>query len=488
MDVVQKVMKNSAVLMAEKMALSVLSIFVVSYVARNLGEVDYGKFALAFAFVMLFKILGNMGLWTLTVREVAKDKSIAGSFLGHSLLIHGFLIALTFSSIMIAVRLLGYSSDTRILIYVAGLALAGELVTDCFRAIFQAFQRMEYSALLRILYGLFVGGFAVGALYLGYGVLTVSLGYFIGNIFAVIVAYFLVVRYFVKPEFQIDLHVWKKMLRRSLPFALHAFFILIAFKIDIVMLSKIKGEAAVGWYNIAANLTYRTLFIAVAFCGSVYPAICELLSVSSEKVSKLVTRSFYFLIALGLPLAIGGTLLGPQIISFLFGERYVPSILVFQVIVWFIPLCYVCSLFGNVLVAMDLQKIVVRTGGLKAVTNVGLNAFLIPTLGPLGAAIATVITEGFVAVYYFYVVSRRFAFGSLYHKFRALAICNAGLVGLLFLPQVSRLHFSLQILLGMITYFALMVASGGFNRQDMVAVRSFLPRRAGDGQRTSFWS
>ncbi|KPJ49272.1 hypothetical protein AMJ40_05900 [candidate division TA06 bacterium DG_26] len=488
MDAVQRVMKNSAVLVAEKIALSGLSIFVVSYVARSLGEVDYGKFAFAFGFVELFRILGDMGLWTLTVREVAKDRSIASAFLGHSLMIHSLLIVLTFLSIAVAVNLMGYSSDTRVLVYIAAFALVFELMADCFRAIFQAFQKMEYSALLRIIYGVFAGGFAISVLYLGRGVLMVSSGYLMGNILIIGIAYWFVVKHFARPTFQIDFRVWKKMLRRSLPFAFQAFFILIAFKFDIVMLSKMKGDAEVGWYNVAANLTYKMLFIAVALSGSIYPAVSELLGTSIEKASKLVTRSLYFLLVLGLPLAVGGTLLGPQIILFLFGERYLPSILVFQVIVWFVPLCYTATLLSNVLVAMELQRLVVRTGAVKAGINIGLNAFLIPTFGAIGAAIATVVSEGFVALYYIPTVSKHFSFRRLRRKFTALAISNACMAGFLLIPQVHQLHFSLEIAGGMVIYFGFMLLFRGLDKQDIIAVRNLLPYGGIYRRKVVFWS
>jgi len=54
---------------------------------------------------------------------------------------------------------------------------------------------------------------------------------------------------------------------------------------------------------------------------------------------------------------------------------------------------YFNAVFGNALVALNLQGRLFRNSAIVLIFNVGLNLVLIPPLGPYGAAVALAITE-----------------------------------------------------------------------------------------------
>ena len=53
------------------------------YTARYLGAEGFGILSFALAFTGIFGVFTNLGLSTLTVREVARDKSLASKYLGN---------------------------------------------------------------------------------------------------------------------------------------------------------------------------------------------------------------------------------------------------------------------------------------------------------------------------------------------------------------------------------------------------------------------
>ena len=61
MKVGKTIIKNSGVLIVRQIFLNVLALVTTGYIARCLGEMDYGKFAFAFAFVTLFKNVISIG-------------------------------------------------------------------------------------------------------------------------------------------------------------------------------------------------------------------------------------------------------------------------------------------------------------------------------------------------------------------------------------------------------------------------------------------
>jgi len=95
-----------------------------------------------------------------------------------------------------------------------------------------------------------------------------------------------------------------------------------------------------------------------------------------------------FLIAI--PLATGGTILGRNIIDFLFGGEYSPSVSAFQILIFTVLLVFPATLIGNYILAYDKQKKLAPNTAIGALSNIILNSLLIPPFGIVGAATATV--------------------------------------------------------------------------------------------------
>ena len=87
MDTITRIAKNTTVLFLSQIISYALGIFLSLYIARYLGANGYGILSFALAFSGIFSILADLGLSTLTVREVSRDKSLATKYLGNVLLI-----------------------------------------------------------------------------------------------------------------------------------------------------------------------------------------------------------------------------------------------------------------------------------------------------------------------------------------------------------------------------------------------------------------
>ena len=80
MNTVQRIAKNTGVLLASQIVSYVLGFFFIMYTARYLGAEGFGTLSFALAFTGIFGVFADLGLSTLTVREVARDKSLVGVF------------------------------------------------------------------------------------------------------------------------------------------------------------------------------------------------------------------------------------------------------------------------------------------------------------------------------------------------------------------------------------------------------------------------
>jgi O-antigen/teichoic acid export membrane protein len=93
MNTVQRIAKNTGVLLASQIASYILGLFFIMYTARYLGAEGLGILSFALAFTGIFGVFADLGLSTLTIREVARDKSLAGKYLGNVAVMKVILVA-----------------------------------------------------------------------------------------------------------------------------------------------------------------------------------------------------------------------------------------------------------------------------------------------------------------------------------------------------------------------------------------------------------
>ena len=193
---------------------------------------------------------------------------------------------------------------------------------------------------------------------------------------------------------------------------------LLRFKVDTLMLGMIPvtggqgTEVEVARYESAYKIFEASRFM-VRPVILIYLPICAALyaqhkwHVLSRKLVRLYGVSFVG----GLGMAGVVFLLAPWIILTVYGPRYDSSIAVLRVLMLTVPLMYAgfCGQFmAN---AMHLEKKVVLVSLVCLFANVITNAIVIPRFGALGAAWATLGTEGLAMAGVGVLVYRRLAHG-----------------------------------------------------------------------------
>jgi len=401
-----RVLRNSSVMVAQQILVNLITIFVIGYIARKLGATDYGVFTLAFTYVSIFKIFTGMGLRSIAVREVARAKS-QGSVIASQIAGLRLLLSVAATAAALAILLLmGYPLDTRIAVFLALPTLALEVIATAAKDVFQAFEQMEYIAVVDLAVRLATAAGSVAILLAGGGLYSVVAAYSLGSFIAAGMGLIICRRRFFPLSAIWAATEWGPQLRAGLPFALIGLLSSLYINIDVLLLSKLTDSAAVGMYNAAMHLVYRATFLADALATAAFPALAA--SYDNDRGrAELVLRKLTFLaLLLGIPAAVAGTVGAPLIIRLIFGPEYQPAIPVFRAGVWVVPLMFLTVLLNYALGAIHRQHQVAVISGLCLVTNVGLNLFMIPQFREMGAAVSTVITE-LVALIMFVTLARR---------------------------------------------------------------------------------
>ncbi|MCK4732280.1 MAG: flippase, partial [Methanophagales archaeon] len=376
MNTIQRIAKNTAALFAAQFVVALLSLVLTIFIARSLGDVIFGKYSFALAFTAIFAVFSDLGYNTLLIRDVARDKSQASKYLNNILCMRALLSLVIFALIVITINLMGYPADTKNVVYLFGIYTLIGSFSAVFKVTFRAFEKMEYEAGITILANLIRVSLGLLVLFLGYGLIELALVFLFSGIFEVLFSFLVCERRFVKPKLEFDFDFWKSTIKVALPLSMLSIFGLIYVRIDTIMLSMMEGDAFVGWYNAAYNLVLGFKPIPRLFLYSLFPLMARHFVSSKDSLKIIYEKSFKYLFILGLPLALGITVLADRFIILFYGEQFYPSIIALQILAWDVLLIFLLSPLGTLLVSINRQNEMAILLGITALVNVILNLIL----------------------------------------------------------------------------------------------------------------
>jgi O-antigen/teichoic acid export membrane protein len=485
MSTVRTIAKNTTVLAVAQVASYLLGFFYMVNTARSLGAAGFGIISFAAAITSIFGPLADLGVSSLMIREIARDKSTARRYLAQMTLMKMLLAVATFAAIALTVFIGDYPWQTVLVVYLLAISLVVSSFTAMLCSVFNASENMEYPALgqflnaalmfigvmLAVRYHVSVVGFAFLYVYASVGVLIYSLAVLRWR-FASSAPPLASIS---KPNFAF----WKDTVRHAWPFAFVAIFMTISYSTDSVMLSFMKGDEAVGSYNAAYRPVSTLSVIPIVYLASLFPVMSRMYVSSSSSLRFMERKSFQYLLTMAVPIGIGTTVLAERIIWVIYGAGYGDSGPVLQVLVWSMVFSFPAYVLSNVLYSTNRQMAGAKIMAVCAVLNVALNAILIPKYSGIGAAIATVATQ--VSVLTLSGIScARAGYGislpSLLALLARTAIASAAMW--VFVLRFDSLILWALIPLAALLYFAVLFLVRGIGtKEDLELVRAVVRRQ-----------
>jgi len=474
MSEIKKIAKNTAALFTSAFLSRILSLILMIYIARKLGPVEFGKFAFAHSFPALFIILADMGLGLLIIREIARDKNLAPEYLGNTLILKFFLSIITFLSVFFAVKIIAKPPDVVFAAYMLTLFFILISFSTAFWGLYRAFEKMEYVPLMEITSRLILLGLTFFFLEKGYKLRTLVSLYLVSAIITFLLSMAIGFKKFTLPKFKIDFKKWVTLLKKAWPFAASAIFINILLNVDKVMLSIMENNQIVGWYTTSSNLFNNSIIFASAFLGALYPVMSKFFETSIKDLKNTYRKSFIYMMLLGVAISIGGVVLADKIILFLYGSQYFPSILAFRILFLGVLFAYLGSVCGCLTNSINKQLLGAKLMFIGVLLNILLNLSLIPAFSYKGASFATLISQSFIFVLFFFNVGKpfhNFAFGKILLK-SILAV----LVMALLLSLLKFLNLFILIVLGAITYSIGLFILKAITKEDVILFKELFRR------------
>jgi len=442
------------------------------YAARVLGVEGFGQYGFAIAFFSIFSIVAESGLFLHQVRvyPILKDDNETAVFLTDGIFLR-LLLGVVTSLIFIAVGFLsGKPQEVETLFILLAIAMLCNTLLGSFSAILYSKERFGLYGLILITTQILILIIAGSALYMGMGLVGIGLGQAIAAVIMLAFSAWYVSARICRPIIDISSERIKSLFLSALPLGIMGILLIFFYRINITVLSYIKGDDAVGYYNASFQIINGLMAISSTFASVLLPRMSKYLSESPEKLTRLYRTAFRIMVFAGIGFAVGTVCVSDRLISFLYSAKYEQAGKALSVLIWVSALMFSNNLQGSLLVARNKNKLLVIMTSIAAALNLLGSFFMIQHYGYIGAAISVLAGEFFIWVFS-YIINKEFMPPEVLFSY----LWRAALAGgIMFTALKTFSQFGLYLLIpaGAILYILVLIVIGGFSKDDVSILKN----------------
>lgn len=408
MSTARKVLDNTVVQVVGRIIMALLSILIVKLITNYLGVEGYGQYAAIYEFLAFFGIAADLGLFTIAVREMAKEDTQEGKehVLSNVLTLRSILCLVVLGIAIGVAYLVPQYREIHLGIVIASAAVFLAILQSTVSSLLQVNLKMQYASLAQVV-GKFVAlSYMAYTVFYGFkepssaGFYNLILAGVIGNSVLLLITYLFARRY-GKIRFGRDFSYIKRVLLRCLPYGIALVLNMIYFRMGSILLLVMKGPADVGIYSVPMRILEILSLVPVFFMNSVLPVLTRHIKEGTERVKDILKYSFDFLFMAAVPMVIGAFILAYPIVFVISSEEFLSRVdegfygsdIALKFLMVAMMIAFINALFIYSIIATSHQNKLLWINGSCAVFNVCLNLLTIPTWGFRGAAISAIATE-----------------------------------------------------------------------------------------------
>ena len=397
---------NIGWLVGERVLALGLNLMVSVLVVRYLGPERFGLLSFSLSVVALTAIISDLGLDSIVVRELINQPDQQATILGTAFILKlvGGLLSVFILIGIACLAEIGNTEQLMIMIIAFGIVFNAANVIDFdFQARVQAryvvqaklVQLLVSAATKLTLIGLqaHLIWFAIAA---AFDSLVVAIG---------LVANYQRISAQSKSKPSIRLwrfspHTARRLVAASWPLFFSGMAMSVYMRIDQVMLRVMLNPTEVGYYSAAVRIAESWLFFAVAITTSLFPAILETRKTGDQLYMQRLQQFYNLMLWLSLSVAFVFWMLADTIVNVLLGDTFAPAGPVLGTYAWSGVCVFLVTASSRWYIIEGYETAIMLRALFGAVSNVFLNLVLIPALGIMGAAIATLVSYAFMAFLY----------------------------------------------------------------------------------------
>lgn len=390
-NIAWSIVKNVTAVMGGRAFLTLARFFVAVLVVRYSGVDGFGEYALVLSILLTIEWILDFGTTDVTVRAACAEPHRANELYR----------ALAVSKIVLLVAALattagvahfadfGWRFVQALAVGAAGLFFSAGLLM--YRAYFRVNMRMEREALGEVVGMVTAIPFLWIACVNGWGLEVLIAVYSMSRAVSLAIVVWLAREWSPNPVGASRADVgW--ILKTSLPLGLAGILTCVYDRIDPILLAKLDSAEAVGLFSGAMRLAAPMLIAAQSIAATVYPLLSSLFRVRHNEFELAFRRVLDAAVVVG---AFSLTLVycGAEFIMGLLGEPMVAAAPVLRMLAWLVLARAIMTALSPGLIIGGGLRHALWMGPVSIAVKVGLIFWLVPTYGPLGAAIGYTTAE-----------------------------------------------------------------------------------------------
>ncbi|SEP73444.1 flippase [Natrinema salaciae] len=387
--------------------------------ARLLGPDEYGLLFLAISVFTAIGIFTKLGIAKSGSRYVAEYKEKDPGQLPHI-----FRTSLSFNlaaiAIVVAAVVVGHRGIAAVLdepgltpfLLLGALYLIFEALSAYARLMLQGLEEIETAATLHAINRGCRLVFAVGLVLLGFGGIGAFVGYILSlaitAIGGLVVIY---VRFYREHEGSaaaVD-GLRRRIGEYSIPLTATSTANVLDKQVDTILVGYFMTPVAVSYYVLSKQIVQFVETPVTALGFTLSPTFgAQKADGNVERAARIYETALTNSLLLYIPVAAGVILVAEPTLDLVFGDEYAGAVPVLQILGLYAVLQAITKITSNGLDFLGRARERAIVKGVTAGLNVVLNVLLIPTMGVVGAAVATVITYSLYTFANVYIIHQEF--------------------------------------------------------------------------------
>ncbi len=440
---------------------------------KGLGVAMYGTWSLLDVTIALITPFALMGLHMGVVRFLAAekdDKRVKEEFLSvfSAVFISGvaFSVLLFLLSDFLAVSIFKDISAAIYIKLASAIILLNSIITLNL-AFFQAFRRIGLRTTIGLIQGALQVGLMALLILLGYELIGVIVAFLASGMLLASTTLLIILgrRGLQFPRFS---HL-RKYLRFSIPLTPNMAIMWIINASDRYIISIFMGVAATGIYSAAYAIGGYASFILMPIGIVLYPTIAKLYDEGDiSETRNYLNYSLKYFMMIAVPAAFGLSILAKPVLQILTTPEFIPGAIIVPFVASGIVIAAFHPIGEYIILLAKKTRLLVILLSASAVLNIILNIILIPPMGILGAAVATLIAYVVLGISVL-LVSRRYLKFDINPAFIFKSIISSAVMALCIwlIAPASIAMVIVSIFAGVLIYFGILLGLKGLSRGEI---------------------
>ncbi|HLX12763.1 MAG TPA: flippase [Bacteroidota bacterium] len=439
-----------------------IGFFAVAYLARTLGTSGFGMINVGITVLTYAVIFSSFGLHSLATREIAANdplkmtEHIAGLRLALAVPIFIIIAACTYFFVHTEVL-------AKVILLYAFSVLPNALFVDWY---FQGREEMWKISVGRLVSGmvyltvilLFVHSVAT--------ILWAGVAVVCGDTATMMVLAEFMSRSDRKFRISLQPSLWPAILKKAIPLGGGSILGALSINIAPLVLAALMTEHDVGIYSAAAKLVFFLLLLDRGFGALLLPGSARINRVAPDELGGYLTRALRWILMMALPLAVGGTMLAPRIIEFVYGPQFSASALALRIFIWYFFFTMIHTVYTNALIGTGNERLYGRIMAVSAVVYAVLIVGGVVLFGVPGAAFGCAAGEA-VTLYLSWSALRKFATIPVPQSVLLMLLATVVMAGVFVV--LSSFNLFLVMIAGVLAYGLVLLATKAVRIEELLS-------------------